>query len=260
MNSLKDFLRYLTPHGLIEAHRRRFRLQRLNLLSRNSLECALEKDAMDCHYDLWPEFLRNESGWTLLDVGANEGDFVRAATSLARPGPVLAFEPQPACKAVLESVLAKLSNAQLVAAAVGAVPGSVEFNCTGNSKMASVLAPQQDIEKSYQSGDYAIREKIIVPVVRLDDAVPPGTNVGLLKLDVQGYEMEALRGATRVLTETRALLVEVNYVPHYKGAVDFDTLHRFLGDAGFRLHGISAPFVDQNKPLWADAMYVRRHG
>jgi hypothetical protein len=100
---------------------------------------------------------------------------------------------------------------------------------------------------------------VTVPVVRLDDVVPAGTNVGLLKLDVQGYEMEALRGACRVLTEAKSLLVEANYVPHYEGAVDFDQLHRFLADAGFCVHGISAPFTDRERPLWADAMYVRRN-
>ena len=256
--NFRKVLRNLIPHGLIENRRRRFRLQRLDLLSRGFAPELLERAVADCHYDLWPEPLRIETGWTLLDVGANEGDFVRAAALLANPEAIMAFEPQPVCKSVLESVLATVRNGRLIAAAVGAAPGNVEFNCTGNSKMASVLAPKQGIEKSYQSGDYAIREKVVVPVMRLDDAVPPGTNVGLLKLDVQGYEMEALRGAPRVLTETRALLVEVNYVPHYKGAVDFDTLHRFLGDAGFRLHGISAPFLDKNKPLWADAMYVRQ--
>jgi FkbM family methyltransferase len=258
MNSLKQFLRRITPYGLIEAHRRRFRLHRLGLISRGLPDRVLEKAVVDCHYELWPEFLRTETGWTLLDAGANEGDFVRAATLLGRPGAVLAFEPQPVCKPVLESVLTTVPNARLIAAAVGSAPGQVSFYCTGNSKMASVLAPRRGIEKSYASGDYAIIEKVMVPVMRLDDAVPVGTNIGLLKLDVQGYEIEALRGATRVLTETKALLVEINYVPHYEGAVDFDTLHRVLGEAGFRLHGVSAPFVDQSKPLWADAMYVRR--
>jgi FkbM family methyltransferase len=258
MSLAKHVLRDLTPHGLIEARRRRFRLQRLGLLSRGLPPQVLEKAATDCHYELWPEFLRREHGWTLLDVGANEGDFVRAAALVAKPGAVFAFEPQPACKPLLEAALAAVPNGRMVAAAVGAAPGQVEFNCTGNSKMASVLAPQPGIERSYQSGDYAIVENVTVPIVRLDDVVPAGTDVGLLKLDVQGYEMEALRGAIRVLSETRVLLVEANYVAHYQGTVEFDALHRFLADASFRLHGISAPFVDEERPLWADAMYVRR--
>lgn len=258
MSKLQDFLRALTPFGLIERHRRRFRLERLGLMGRSSSELTLESAVAGCHYELWPELLQKEAGWTLLDVGANEGDFIRSAALLAKLGQVIAFEPQPACRPLLEKVLTTAPNGKLIAAAVGSTAGEIKLICTANSKMASVLAPQRGIEKSYAAGDYAIIEKVMVPVMRLDDAVPAGTNIGLLKLDVQGYEMEALRGGTRVLTETKALLVEINYVPHYEGAVDFDVLHQFLGEAGFRLHGISAPFVDQGKPLWADAMYVRR--
>src|SRR5205085_9106313 len=94
--------------------------------------------------------------------------------------------------------------------------------------------------------------------VRLDDVITPDAQVGLLKIDVQGYEMEVLRGAARTLRQTDALLIEVNYTPHYGGAVSFDDLHAFLNTTGFHLYGISAPYGDENRPLWADAMYVRR--
>lgn len=256
MSVLKTALRNLMPHGIIEWRRRRFRVARLGIAPGNN--AALEQAVESCHFDLWPEFLRANQRWTLLDVGANEGEFIRAAILLGKPDQIIAFEPQPACKPMLDSLMANVRGGKVIAAAVGATAGTIEFNCTGNSKMASVLIPQQDIERSYAMGDYEVVSKLTVPVVRLDDVVPAGTNIGLLKLDVQGYELEALRGASRVLTETKALLVEVNYVSHYKGAVEFDTLHRFLGDIGFRLHGVSAPFVDKHRPLWADAMYVRR--
>jgi FkbM family methyltransferase len=258
MSSLTKLLRDITPHGFVEARRRRFRNSRLGLESSRLNPITLEEAAAACHFELWPTFLKQSEAWTLLDVGANEGEFVHAATTLARPKAVLAFEPQPACRPMLESVLSKLPRAQVVPAAVGAEAGEVEFNCTGNSKMASVLVPHSAITEFYSARDFSILRKLKVPVVRLDDVVPSGTDVGLLKLDVQGYELQALRGATRVLRETQAILVEANYVPHYDGAVDFDTLHRFLGDAGFRVHGISAPFMGKDGPLWADAMYVRR--
>lgn len=253
-----SILRSVVPHGLIERRRRAFRLRRLGLNLSKLKPLIAEQASADCHFELWPAFLKQASDWTLLDIGANEGAFIRAATLLAQPRAVFAFEPQTVCRPLLESVLGKYTGGQLVLAAVGAQPGEIEFNCTGNSKMASVLTPQREIEDAYSADDYTIVQKVKVPVVRLDDVIPAGTNVGLLKLDVQGYELEALRGAARVLRETRALLVEANYVPHYEGAVDFDTLHRFLGDAGFRLHGVSAPFMGKDGPLWADAMYVRR--
>jgi len=63
-------------------------------------------------------------------------------------------------------------------------------------------------------------------------------------------------GATRTLGQTEALLIEVNYTQHYNRAVAFDELHAFLNMAGFHLYGISAPYGNAERPLWADAMYV----
>jgi FkbM family methyltransferase len=250
-------LRQCIPHGLIERRRRLFRLQRIGLSPGASEVRRYEAAVNGCRFELWPAFLRTAQDWTLVDVGANEGDFIRAATQLAKPAAVIAFEPLPACQPMLTSLLASCSNGQLIRAAVGAAPGEVELNCTGNTKMSSVLPPQPGIEDSYPNGDYAVLQKLKVPVVRLDDVVATDTRVGLLKIDVQGYEMEVLRGAARTLRQTEALLIEVNYTPHYEGAVSFNNIHAFLTIAGFHLHGISAPYGDENRPLWADAMYVR---
>jgi FkbM family methyltransferase len=259
MNSLKSVLRQWVPHGLIEGHRRRFRLKRLGLTPRASESRRYETAANACRFDLWPQFLRDTRDWTLVDVGANEGDFIRGAMLLAKPTAVVAFEPLPACQQNLGALLSSISGGRLVRAAVGSAPGEVGLNCTGNTKMSSVLRPQPGIEGSYPDGDYAVMQKLKVPVVRLDDVLAPDMRIGLLKIDVQGYEMEVLRGAPRTLQQAKALLVEVNYAPHYEGAVSFDDVHTFLRSAGFQLHGISAPYGDESRPLWADAMYVAKN-
>lgn len=257
MSALKNLLKHSLPHGIIEQRRRRFRLGRLGLVPKTSNAVSIEEAVHGCHFDLWPAFLRKAKDWTLVDVGANEGDFIRAAAKLAEPGQVIAFEPLPSCQDILSPLLAGIRGGKLVRAAVGAAAGELELNCTGNTKMSSLLPPQPGIEASYANGDYAVVQKLKVPIVRLDDVIEPNTHIGLLKLDVQGFEMEALRGAERTLRQTQCLLVEVNYTAHYQGAVTFDSLHAFLNTAGFHLHGISAPYCDESRPLWADAMYVR---
>ncbi|HTD66615.1 MAG TPA: FkbM family methyltransferase [Candidatus Limnocylindria bacterium] len=191
-------------------------------------------------------------------MGANEGDFIRATTRLANPSAVFAFEPLPSCQPALSKLLASVRGGQLICAAVGAATGEVKLHCTANTYMSSVFPPQRGIDSSYADGDYGVVQQLSVPQVKLDDAIPPGMHIDLLKVDVQGYEMEVLRGATRTLKETGALLIEVNYTPHYKGAVSFDELHAFLNAVGFHLHGISTPYFDDIRPLWADAMYVRK--
>ncbi len=254
MTRLKNIMRWLTPLGLIERHRRRFQTGRLNL---PKTDAAFEAAAA-CRYDLWPPALRNApSPWTLVDVGANEGEFTRAAAGLAKLKAVHAFEPQPGCQEGLRSVLKEVPEGHLHAVAVGAVAGDIEFYCTSNSKMASVLAPASTVGEDYEAEDFKVTRRVKVPMKRLDDVIPSGTQVGLLKIDVQGYELAVLEGAAETLRSTTALLMEVNYVPHYEGGAAFDAIHEAVRRHGFRTYGISAPYGGKDGPLWADAMFVR---
>jgi FkbM family methyltransferase len=254
MKKLIDTLRWLTPLGLIERHRRRFRMGRLGLPGTRGMADAVES----CRFDLWPLELRQPAEpWTLVDVGANEGEFSGAVSRLVRLAGVHAFEPQPACQPILKRSLNEIRNSHLHPVAVGDVNGEIELLCTSNSKLASVLEPSRDIAVGYGHGDFDIQRRMKVPLVRLDDAIPKGTKIGLLKIDVQGYELPVLEGARETLRSTHALLMEVNYVPHYEKGAAFDTLHEAVRRHGFRTFGVSAPYVGPDGPLWADALFVR---
>jgi FkbM family methyltransferase len=255
MKRLKNTLRWLTPLGLIERHRRSFNLGRLGLPGTASMAEAVEA----CRYDLWPQELRQaQQPWLLVDVGANLGEFTAAAARLTRLKGVHAFEPQPSCHEALHKALKAIPNSHLHGVAVGAQQGEIELLCTANSKLASVLSPNAQVAAGYGSGDFVIENRLKVPLVRLDDVIPTGTEIGLLKIDVQGYELPVLEGAAQTLRHTQTLLMEVNYVPHYEGGAAFDELHEAVRRHGFRTFGISAPYGGGAQgPLWADAIFVR---
>jgi FkbM family methyltransferase len=261
MSWLRSLLRDCLPAGLVEHRRRTFRLRRLGLSPGLGESRELEVAVLACRYDLWPSFLRSwPHDWTLVDVGANEGSFLEGALRLARPAAVVACEPLPACRERLTRILAGVPRGRLVQMVVGSVTGTAELHCTRNPKLTSVLVPREDIKSAYDDGDYSVIQMLTTSVTRLDDIVTSGDRVGLLKVDVQGYELEVLQGGMRTLRQTDALLIEVNYVPHYAGSTSFDDLHSFLRNTGFSLHGVSEPYCSQGRPLWADAMYVRSAG
>lgn len=254
MTIIKRSLRWLTPLGLIERHRRHFQMHRLGLPGTHATEQAVST----CRFDLWPLSLRQPiKPWVLVDVGANDGEFSSAAAQLVPLAGVHAFEPQPSCHTQLNHVLEKIPNSKLHAVAVGDGPGEIDLLCTSNSKLSSVLRPDTSIAEGYEAGDFTVQQRITVPMVRLDDTIPAGTNIGLLKIDVQGFEIPVLAGAREILKSTQALLMEVNYVPHYEGGATFDKLHETVRSYGFQTFGISAPYGGPNGPLWADAMFVR---
>ncbi|HUD46892.1 MAG TPA: FkbM family methyltransferase [Candidatus Baltobacteraceae bacterium] len=256
--NLKAAVRCFTPFGLIELHRRRYRMRRDEISGGRSFSSELDEAARDCRFELWPRELRQAPhDWILVDVGANVGAYVAAVLKLISPRQIVAIEPLPSCHSQLASVLASNRNNLLIKAAAGEAGGEIEIHFADDSKMSSVLSPLPEIAGSYHPGVFDTRQMLKVPLVRIDDIVPANKPVGLLKLDVQGFEVSALRGAEATLKRTRAVQVEINYTPHYEGAASFDDVHRFLAASGFQLYGVSEPYFGSNRPLWADAVYSK---
>ncbi|MBC2595046.1 FkbM family methyltransferase [Ruficoccus amylovorans] len=103
----------------------------------------------------------------------------------------------------------------------------------------------------------------------LDD-LPDLGEIDLLKLDIQGGELDALRHGVRVLSDVLVIQVEVEFIPLYEGQPLFADIDTFLRGQGFLLHtfvdiapGYFAPLARPQVPkgitqaLWSDALYVR---
>jgi hypothetical protein len=81
----------------------------------------------------------------------------------------------------------------------------------------------------------------------------------LVKIDVQGYEADVIRGATRTLSMARYVLTEVSFDELYSGQPLFGAVHDLLRDAGFRHAGSLDQLVSplDGSVLQADALFVR---
>lgn len=133
----------------------------------------------------------------IFDVGANVGDFAQQALAMFREARVWCFEPSPDTFTRLERHLAHEPRATLVEAAVGEHPGSAVLY--GEDVLASLVS----------------REGTGIPVnvVRLDDYVREHTitQVDYLKLDVEGAELSALRGASNLIASSRVRFVQFEF-------------------------------------------------
>lgn len=233
-------------------------LKGLGLSHRHLSLRQLDEAVQSCRFALWPQVLRQEPfNWVLVDVGANNGDYLSSALRLVSPQMVIAFEPLSSCHKLLEAALASAKKPILVKAAASDKPGKGEINVTGDSKMSSVLAPDSRLATAYKPGDLAVQRQTAVRLARIDDIVPAKCRIGMLKIDVQGYEISVLRGAEDTLRRTDAVQIEINYVSHYQGACSFNEIHDFLTSRSFQLHAVSDPYYGDGRPLWADAIYAR---
>ena len=134
-------------------------------------------------------------GATVFECGAHHGrDCTLLAKIVGPEGRIISFEPHPDNIRVLRRnvELNRLQNVIAVNAAVGSKPGSLSIKSRSNAKV------------SHSGG-------IEVPVVTLDEwAEANGIWPDLIKIDVEGYEFEVLRGARKVLERTPTVFVEVH--------------------------------------------------
>ena len=151
-----------------------------------------------------------QPGDVVLDVGGEKGWYALVfARAVGSAGHVVTIEPDPAAADTLQANLARngVTNVTLVRAAVGDAARSVPF------KLNEVVGWSSLTPNAHQAA--SVRSVVEVPMRTLEDIVdavcPPGARVAMMKLDVEGAEVTALRGALRILDDHRPVLwLEIN--------------------------------------------------
>jgi FkbM family methyltransferase len=195
----------------------------------------------------------------VLDIGANEGSWTMEVLDIFPHVQVIAAEPGPEPLAILSSRFDEVPNVTIDPRAISDSSGVATFHRTRASVFASLLPPSNSLHERYDlpGGPTDLLETFSVQTATLDELVGERT-VSLMKLDVQGGEMDVLKGGAKVLERTAAILIEVVFVPHYEGDATFPVLHEELAERGFELFGLGPVFrLDGGPALWADACYCR---
>jgi FkbM family methyltransferase len=170
---------------------------------------------------------------TVVDIGANKGQFSLAARRWAPRARVIAFEPLPGPAGVFRRVFAGEDEVTLHQAAIGPAAAMQTMHVSAREDSSSLL-PISDAQTAMFPGT---QEKAIaeVRVARLDeflraeDLAAPA----LLKLDVQGYEYEALTGCSSLLHAFDWVYCESSFVEFYTGQKLAGEVAAWLADRGF---------------------------
>ena len=189
-------------------------------------------------------------GGVFIDVGANIGTFtIPAAKHVGSSGRVVAIEASREVFNVLQKNIDinKVENVQLVCAAAGASAGDTEF----------YPAPVDHFGMGSRAPQFNAAP-IGIPSVMLDSLVQRFnlSSVDLIKIDVEGFELDVLKGATGLLSAKSPPLVIFEFCDwaETRSGGDLGAAQRFLLDRGFQIwraseYGHGSPMT---KPLTTD--------
>ena len=145
------------------------------------------------------------AGAVVVDAGANIGIYSQFLSRCVGPtGVVHSFEPSPGNFRRLQSATRNLANVRLSQAAVG--------ECSGRSKL--YLSDKLNVDHRTYTSEGDSRRAVPIDIIALDDYFKPGQHVDLIKMDIQGYELHALRGANRVLADNRNAKLLLEFWPY----------------------------------------------
>ncbi len=198
---------------------------------------------------------------TVLDVGANVGQFGRELREWGYRGRILSFEPLSEAHRKLQEA-ASQDPAWDVAprCAVGAARSISQINISANSVSSSLLDMMEVHQQASPRSAYTGREE--VEVLPLDELVSglcaPGESL-YLKIDTQGYEKAVLEGAGTILPRCVAVQLELSLRPLYSGGFLFEEGIGWMSRAGFRLYAVYPGFSDREsgETFQMDGIFVR---
>ena len=196
---------------------------------------------------------------TILDIGANTGQFAREIRQLLPRAQIYSFEPIAECYQKLLEVMRGDMRFKAFNTALGDTEGTTTIHRSSYSPSSSLL-PMQKLHKKLFP--HTAGETIeTVTIARLDTIASELAlqEPLLIKLDVQGYEEHALRGAPETIRKASAILTEASFVELYEGQPLFPRIYELLTAEDFAYQGALHQKIDPEtgQILFEDALFVR---
>lgn len=194
----------------------------------------------------------------IIDAGSNRGDTIANYRNAFPEAAILGFEPTPQLLSELRARFADDPKIAIEPRAVADKPGTRELFLYANDATNSLL---ELTDRVYTEGEIRQLGRVSVDVSTLDDHLDECgiRDVDILKTDLQGGDLTALRGARRRLSEgrVRLLMLELLFVPLYAGQGYAWEVCSQLDTWGYRLFGV---FDVRSSPdgqiKWGDGLFL----
>lgn len=193
---------------------------------------------------------------TLIDVGANKGQFSLAFRALRPNAPIHAFEPLPDAARRFEAMFRSDPLTKLYKSALSDEESEVDFHVTDRSDSSSLLRPGPGEQAAFGVGEESMMRVVATRLDTVLDLARLARPI-LMKIDVQGAELQVLRGCVD-LEPVDFIYVELSFIELYDNQPLFGEVAAYLAGRGYRLAGVfnqveTAAFG----PTQADFLFTR---
>lgn len=181
----------------------------------------------------------------VIHVGGHIGDELEEYRGVDN---LIIFEPQKHCYDQLVAKAERIGiGGKFINCALGNFIGEAEITSDPTGLTGSLLEPGLVVDYP----DIVFSEKFMVDVSKMDEEIPADHPYNFLNMDVQGYELEVLKGGTTTLEKIEYVMTEVNRAEVYKKCAMIEELTEFL--AQYNLVKVAEAWHGD----WGDAFYIR---
>ena len=196
---------------------------------------------------------------TVIDIGANTGQFAEMITDVLPNSRLICFEPIAECYAELVERFQHNSSVEALNYALGNLEGHTTMHINDYTPSSSILEMEKLHSDTFIYSANSTKSEI---QLRRLDVVAQELNIGgptLIKIDVQGYEEEVIKGGKETLKAADIVICELSYESLYKDQPSFHQIYLTMQDMGFKYHGnwdqLNHP--EDDKPLQGDAIFIK---
>lgn len=204
------------------------------------------------HFRDWNELLNTDKP-LIIDVGANVGQTVKDIYKIFPKAKVISYEPaKKTFQSLMKVSTPKQGNFIPVNAGLGKVPDLLNLYTYDKSDLNSFL-PINEFDNFKETGSEKCQ------ILTLDNEFNRLNieYIDVLKIDTQGYELDVLKGAKKILEQKKIQLIycEVNFKEVYKGNPKMNELLSYLSDLDYSLVTIYPCHIRSRRAVWAEMLF-----
>ena len=197
---------------------------------------------------------------SVMDIGANNGQFILEVLKWHAPEKILAFEPMPESCDILRRVFNNVPPITVYQYALGEHNASENLHVLPDSPSSSLLTPTQlQLNRTPGWSSSSPTRPKPVSVRRLDELICERDlpQPCLCKIDVQGYEERVLRGFGNLIEHVDYLVVELSFTNYYHGNALASRCIDILHTKNFALTGVHDMHIVRGACLQGDFTFSR---